>query len=846
MRNNCRWKPKAIVTFLILFSCLVSKAQISLETPLKEILPGLEERFDVRFSYLDRDLEDIRVKLPGDLEELDQILNFLQEQTPLSFIFLNDRYIAIKRIGQRETICLLLKDGKTGTPLSGAGLYDSKGNLLTYSNEGGEILIEHYRANERLIVRHLGFNPVELKSELLSRGKCPEVFMIPFMEVLGESVVVNYLTAGVSKRRDGSTVIRTEDFGSLPGMVEPDILHMIEALPGVESVNETVSSINIRGGTSDQNLVLYDGVKMYLTGHFFGLISAFNPGLTNKASLTKNGTSSEFSDGVSGTIDISSKNEITGNFSGGAGVSLVSADAHLQIPVIENLEVHISGRRSIHDFYRSPTFSSYFTRTFQETEVFEGGDLDPGKEAGFNFHDYSGKILYDISNDHKLRLTGLVIENRLDYSGSSNSEAEEGKVNSLAQKNLLVGGSWTSSWTEELQTSIHTYFTRYRLWALDRDNQTQQSLIQSNEVLETGAKVNLKYALNEGFDFHGGYQFSETGVSNIELVNNPFFSSRIKTVLKSHAVFTDISYEEDKLFIRGGLRLNYFARFDKFIVEPRINANYKVTPAVSVKLQGEQKSQALSQIIDLQEDFLGVENRRWILANDRDFPVLESDQISGGIDFKSGGWFLDLTAFYKQVNGINTSTQGFRDQHEFLRTVGSYDSHGLEFLINKKFENLQLYMNYTWAESSYEFPVLEPSDFPNNLDVRHSFSLALNYNFKSLKISLGGKTASGRPYTAPVRGNETWREGNLWFVNYASPNAENLPYYLRLDASASYSFKINDRLKAKLNAGILNLTDRKNLINRYFRVNEEDKTSAVKIDERSLGFTPNLMLRIDF
>ena len=84
----------------------------------------------------------------------------------------------------------------------------------------------------------------------------------------------------------------------------PDILQKIQAIPGISSINESISNINIRGGSNDQNLLLWDGIKMYHSGHFFGLISAFNPYLTDKVTLTKNGTSSQYNDGVSGTITI--------------------------------------------------------------------------------------------------------------------------------------------------------------------------------------------------------------------------------------------------------------------------------------------------------------------------------------------------------------------------------------------------------------------------------------------------------------------------------------------------------------------------------------------------------------
>ncbi|WP_169578596.1 TonB-dependent receptor plug domain-containing protein [Salinimicrobium terrae] len=810
-------------------------------------MPELEEKFDVRFSYLEKDLDNIQVNLPTNLKQLDDVLNFLRDQTSLSFILLNDRYIAIRKTRTEEIFCFILKDSNTDLPISGAGVFNINGDLINFSNEAGEVVLKDSDIDKNIVIRHLGYNPVELKQEITSYRHCPEVLMIPFVEVLGESVIVNYLTTGISRRRDGSTMINTDNFGTLPGMVEPDILHILEALPGVENANETISSINIRGGTSDQNLVLYDGVKMYLTGHFFGLISAFNPGLTNKARLVKNGTSSEFGGGVSGTIDISSKNELTGKISGGAGISLVNADAYLQVPLANNLEVHLSGRRSIDNFYRSPTFSSYFSRAFQESAVFTGGDRVSGEGADFNFQDYSGKILYNFRDNHKFRLTGLIIENKLNYieNLSGPGDATE-RINSLAQKNLVIGGSLISNWSKNLGTTFRSYLTRYSLSALNKNTATEQSLIQSNEVLETGVKLSLKYSLSSRSVLHGGYEFSEAGVSNIEVVNNPFFSSRIKNVLRSHSVFTEMTVEQEQFFIRGGLRLNYLDRLEKFLLEPRVNINYKVSQSINFTVQGEQKSQTLSQIIDLQEDFLGVENRRWILANGREFPVVRSNQVSMGVDFKSAGWFVDLETYYKKVEGINTSTQGFRDQHEFRRTKGSYDSKGVELLVNKKLKDLQVYLNYTLAESSYEFPALESSYFPNNLDIRHSFSLAMNYSFDNLIFSLGGKAASGKPFTAPVEDQETWQEGNLWFVNYDSPNAVNFPFYFRLDASASYNFKISEKLKGEFNAGVINLTNRENIINRYYRVDEENPSTAIQVDEKSLGFTPNILFRIIF
>jgi hypothetical protein len=133
------------------------------------------------------------------------------------------------------------------------------------------------------------------------------------------------------------------------------------------------------------------------------------------------------------------------------------------------------------------------------------------------------------------------------------------------------------------------------------------------------------------------------------------------------------------------------------------------------------------------------------------------------------------------------------------------------------------------------------------VDIRHSLSLAFNYDIlENLQVSIGGIWRSGKPYTKPVEGNETVQDGNTTFVNYDTPNAENLDAFKRLDASMNYSFKFSERVKASLRAGVINLTNERNLINRYYEVDPNNSDEAIQIDNTSLGFTPNVSFRVNF
>src|SRR5690606_18481264 len=102
-----------------------------------------------------------------------------------------------------------------------------------------------------------------------------------------------------------------------------------------------------------QNLVLWDGIRMYQSGHFFGLISAFNPYLTQRVTLIKNGSSAHLGEGVSSTIDIRTDDQVTASFSGGGGINMLYGDFFGKIPVSKKISLHVSGRRSIADIIQT-------------------------------------------------------------------------------------------------------------------------------------------------------------------------------------------------------------------------------------------------------------------------------------------------------------------------------------------------------------------------------------------------------------------------------------------------------------------------------------------------------------
>ncbi len=839
--------------FLFLFSGVFGFGQnTSTKMPLIDILATIENQFDVKFSYAVETIKGISIERPDPLLNLNETISYLNSKTLLNFKILDERYITVSILEKTISICGRVITESEKTPLFGASIIVNSTSKGTVTNVLGEFQLNDIPLNTSITISYLGFETKEVKASALfnEARNCDDILLKETNEELNQILITKFLTLGLQKRLDGSIVLNTDKFGILPGLIEPDILQSIQALPGVESINESIANINVRGGTNDQNLMLWDHIKMYHSGHFFGLISAYNPNLTNKVVVSKNGTSSEFSDGVSSTVNMFTKNELTNNFSGGAGLNLISGDAFFEIPIAKNLELHVSGRRSFTDLFMTPTYDTYFERSFQDSEINTNETIENSSSSSeFYFYDYTAKLLFDLNDNHQFRANIIGINNNLDYSESftDSSNQSESKSSNLSQENLGFGANWDAQWAEKFSTQLITYYSRYNVEASDLRIETNQLLRQGNEVLETGAKLNAYYKANSNLNFLIGYQINETGILNETTVSAPSFERTKKDVLINHASYGEAEFNNKKTYFRLGVRANYFEKFNRLLIEPRLNVRQKLINRFALKLEGEFKNQSATQIVDFQDDFLGVENRRWILANESSIPISTSKQGSLGIEFNHNDLNIDVTGFYKLVEGITASNQGFYNNFQFLNATGNYTAKGVEFLVNKTTRNYSTWLSYTYSINDYEFKSFNPSVFPNNVDIRHSVSLAFNYTIlDNLEISLGGMWRSGQPFTKPVNGNETIQNGTLTFVNYDIPNNENLDNFMRLDASINYNFMLSPATKATLNLGVRNITDEKNIINRYYKVNPNDSNTAIEVDNVSLGLTPNVSFRVKF
>ena len=832
-------KSNYVYIFIFLLSLIGSIGygqNIQDKVPLKQVLDELSKKHQVQFNYQSDLIENIYVSSSENARTLKQELKRLENETTLKFSKIGPKVIVVTKA---LVICGYIKDVSSQEPLLGATVQSQTTN--TISDDNGFFEIEVSNPDEAIEIRFLGYRTIKRAARFFSLERCETLRMYEEQQRIAPVLLRGYLIRGIDKKADGATTIDFSKFSILPGLIETDVLQAVQALPGVQSIDETVSNINIRGGSHDQNLILWDDIKMYQSGHFFGLISSFNPQITQNVTVVANGTDAAHTDGVSGTLLLYSDDDLQNKFSGSFGANFISADLFADIPLGEKSSIQVAARRSIDDVVRTPTFDVFFERVTQETEIADNEQSVINSNQSFSFYDTSFRWLYQPSENDKIRLNFILINNDLTFDETAGlNENTETRQSSLSQNSLGVGLSYERKWNSKFTTQINAYNTEYELQGINSNVLEQQRFLQENIVSETGARIKGTYDLNN-ITLTAGYQFNESEIININDIDVPRFLRRDSEVLREHALFVQAFYKDDRGFrVTPGLRANYIAKFNTVLVEPRLSVNKQLGEHFQIEVLGEFKHQNTSQIVNLENDFLGVERRRWQLTDNDSIPILQSKQASLGLRYNNKGWLLDATGYYKNVDGITAQSQSFTTKFEFARATGSYDVVGLDFLLPKRIKNLSTWASYSYMVNEYTFRSLEEDVFPSNFDATHTLTIGASYSNDALRIGAGLNYRTGKPTSIPVEGNAVIDDE----INFGVANSNRLEDYVRVDASVLYKWKIAEGVHSEIGGSVWNILNQENTINNFFRVAQDGTPN--RFSRFSLGITSNVVFRVYF
>ena len=671
---------------------------------------------------------------------------------------------------------------------------------------------------------------------------------------LNEVIITKYLTNSISKTIDGAIVFRPKNQNVLPGLTEPDILQSVQQLPGVLNVDETASGLHVRGGTPDQNLILFDGIKLFNTGHFFGAISALNPYIIDKVTVYRTASNSKYGNHIAGVVDVETSSEIATKMTGSAGFNFTHVDANVKIPIDKKISAVVSIRRSIADIVRTPTIDKLSNKAFQHSSVTEDSKdaeaYNVVSDNDFKFIDYNLKVNYKPTAKDFLSVSHIGILNNFDYN-FLNLDLKEKRSDNLKLKNFGYSTNWRRKWTDKFSQNLNVSYSRYNLNydnLKTSDDEEYAKIEKRNNVNNFEVKLDFLQKLEEFQQIKYGYQYGYQDISYfLERENNNQFSGTKLTLDTNsnniHTLFSEYSYNFKKKYtLKVGVRGNYFSSINTFTIEPRVFLQIKVLPKFWLNSSFEVKQQNTSKLLEFDTIDFGLENQLWALSNNKEIPLLESNQVTFGALYSENNLTVDVDVYQRKKKGLTTLTTGFDSFIQEIYT-GEAVTVGLDVLIKKTWHNFDTWVSYNTGSSNFTFNDLnDGKEFSGNFDVSHSFYWANNLKYKKFTFSTGFTYRVGVPFSSIVGQNDNF------VIIRNGINDERLPNYHRLDFSSTYDFKLSKKVKAKVGVSLLNIYNQGNILKREYenKITPDNNFVLVKNDTKSQGFTPNFFFRVSF
>ena len=658
---------------------------------------------------------------------------------------------------------------------------------------------------------------------------------------LDKVIIRSYLTEGVKKINNGSFKLSPSKLGILPGLTEPDVLESIQLLPGVLSPNEVASGFFVRGGASDQNRLIWDGINIYHKGHLFGMISPFNPNVTSKIKFINKGSHAKYGDRLSSVIDMSSNSTISETVKAQLGFNGINGDALLEVPIIKDkLNVQGSFRRSYGEALETFTFNQLEDKVFESTKI----NNSENENNEFSFFDYNLKLNYKPNKNNSLYASVISIDNQLDYV-LNHTDNNRKFIDKLVTSNMGYGLGWKVKWNEKTTQNTTAFFSDYKLnynfITIEGDMQVSD-FEKRNTIFDSGISSEVTIDGSKASQVAIGYQYAlkDVAYAFLNTTNLSFVLDTENNTIQTHSVYGQYDYENPKLFnLSFGLRSTYFSELDAVRVEPRIVVYKPLLKNLNFQATAEIKNQIISEIDETILSDLSLENRVWRLADGNAFPITNSQQISAGFIYSKKGLSIDIDTYYKKLKNITALSLGFLNPENSNFNVGQRKIIGLDAFVKRNFNGFNYWLSYSLNKSESRFGNLNNNkDFTSKSNVTHSVSTSLSYKLDGFQFALGWKWQTGKPYTIAKESS-----GGLEFDGI---NTGELPIYHRLDFSSTYNFKMSkhNKLRGKVGLSIRNIYDRRNLISREYRGNNSLDDPIELIEKFSVGITPNLMFRL--
>lgn len=688
-----------------------------------------------------------------------------------------------------------------------------------------------------------------------------------------DEVVVKGEKTEVLKANETTSMFKMtpRNIAKLPNIGEKDIFRSFQLMPGISLANQSSSGLYVRGGTPDQNLVLYDGFTVYYVDHLYGFFSAFNSNPIKDVQLYKGGFDAKFGGRISSVVEITSKDGNKKEVNFGADLSLVSANVWAEGPVTKDkkLTFSVAGRRS----WAGPLYNKIFD-TFNSTSNNQVGSLGFGarrvttqnaQTASSYFYDLNGKLTFKPSENENITLS---IYKGTDYLDNSQTQASPfggaGFTNTDLSNWGNTGGSlkWSKRYSDRFYINS---LISYSNFFSNRNNTNNATFTRGTEIrtvnfgsLEDNNLKDFSFKTDLEYKTHGNNQIL-FGIQATKLDINYSFSQNdtLQIIAKSDHSSVLSAYLQDELKLVGGnlalkfgVRGNYFDATGKTYFEPRASATLKVTDQFKLKGAVGLYYQFAKQVE--REDITNGSRNFWVLANDTYLPVTSSKHYILGFSYEINDYLFDVEGYYKDIENdtryslrfVPTIGRGLSASETFFNGTGKVK--GIDFLVQKKFGDYTGWVGYTLAQSDKTIAQFSATAFPSNFDVRHEFKSVNIYKLGRWDLGATWFYATGKPYTS-ILGGYTVKLLDGTEKDFTDPsitNGNRLPASHRLDVSAVYNFS-----HGSIGLSLYNLYGQTNVWYKKYQTTTDaitgDKYLSIT-DVNYLGFTPNITFSYKF
>ena len=662
-------------------------------------------------------------------------------------------------------------------------------------------------------------------------------------EQLDEVVVTaNSVRQRIQNVQTGAEVIQIEDLTATPQLFgENDIVRSIQWLPGVKSESDASSSFQVRGGTSAQNLVLFDNAPIYNVGHVGGLFSTFNDDALAGATLYKGLLPAQFGGASSAVLDITGRTGNKQSYHGGATIGLLAAKGTFEGPIVKDkASFLITARRTYMDLFLK------MVPDFRDNTLY--------------FYDINAKFDWTIGRRDQLFLTF--------FTGYDRTAVD--KMVDIRWSNLMGSLKWLHHFNGGSNSQTTLYYSGY-----GNDNGVDfvgMNLWYKGHIRQGSLRQDFTVNLGEPHQLKMGFQSSLINVKSAEWQVLNKYGKEERRAWENAAWVNGTFKFSEKLTISAGLRLNLFSplggslyydldpdgniawyyNYGKNqivtthkVLEPRASISIQPTELTSIKLGYARTSQ---NIHALRNQNTSTPFDRYAISSNLFKPEI-ADQVSAGVYWMTPNQDYDFSmeGYYRKTDNVLDYRDGksFSSEIELERLIlaGEGKSYGMEFCARKNLGRLTGWIAYTLAWSKTRIDGINNGNwYDANNDRRHDINIVAAYKLSSRwTINAAWVFNSGQAFTAP---SSKYQIIDNWIYYYAERNGYRAPDYHRLDVSASWT-KRGEKVTREWVFGIYNLYNRYN----PFLINFEDSENGARtraIQYSLFGIVPSVSFNIKF